>query len=90
MIRFRFERRICRLISLTILVAIAAVLVSPAVPSAPTLMPVGTVLLLGLMLVCSHAVLRAWGPLPARLLATGSLTFSDSLDFVSPGLPLRR
>jgi len=86
----RIERRVCRLIALAILLAIAAVLISPAVPSAPTLLPVGMLLLLGLILVCFHAVLSSQRPLPARLLPIGVVTFCDSLDFVGAGLPLRR
>jgi len=88
--RSHIERRICRLLALAILIAIAAVLISPAVPSAPTLLPVATFLLLGLILVCSHALMGAQSWLQALRCVLERTTPDASLALVSPGLPLLR
>ena len=90
MFRSQIARQISRLLALAILVSIAAVLISPAVPSAPTLLPVATVLLLGLILVRSPALVRAQRWLPTLRRAWERTSPDASLAFVSTSLPLRR
>lgn len=45
------HRRLLGLFALAVLIAMAAVLISPAVPSAPTVLPVSAWLLVGIMVV---------------------------------------
>jgi hypothetical protein len=83
------QRRISGLIALGVLLAIAGVLISPAVPSAPTLLPVSGLFLLGLVVLCYGAVARMQWRMVA-LLGAAEPTGPAARDFVSFGLPLRR
>lgn len=84
------ESRIGEFVALAILVAIAGVLISPAVPSAPTLLPVSALLLFGLINRCSHAAVRARWPVRTLLCSVERIARGAALEFVTAGLPLRR
>jgi hypothetical protein len=78
------------MIALAVLVAIAGVLISPAVPSAPTLLPVSALLLVGLIIVCSHAAVGTRWPILAFSGPAEHTAPAAGLEFVAAGLPLRR
>ena len=83
------QRRISGLIAFGVLTAVATVLISPAVPSAPTLLPVLSALFrVGLTIICSDVVVR----MQSLLVLSGSAepTGPAALEFVTSGLPLRR
>lgn len=84
------QSRFFEVIALAVLIAIAAVLISPAVPSAPTVLPVSALLLLGLIIVCSHAPVRMRWPVLALLGPAEPTGPAAGLEFVTAGLPLRR
>ena len=84
------RNRIVGLIALAVLVAIASVLISPAVPSAPTLLPVSGLFLIGLVILAYHpaacfrrAVLAVVGFAKPPVRAA-------KLEFVRASLPRRR
>jgi len=79
-----------RLLALAVLIAVAAVLISPAVPSAPTLLPVSALLLVGIIVIASHAAMRMDRPVIAVLSHAQSALPGAGLGFVTAGLPLRR
>jgi hypothetical protein len=84
------ESQMCEVVALAILVAIAGVLISPAVPSAPTLLPVSALFLLGFINLCSHAAVRAPWPVRTLLGSAEPITLGAAVEFVTAGLPLRR
>lgn len=79
-----------RLLALAVLIAIAAVLISPAVPSAPPLLPVSALLLVGIIVIAFHAAVRLDRPVMAGLSPARSASPGAGLGFVTAGLPLRR
>jgi hypothetical protein len=85
---FRVSHR--RLLALAVLIAIAAVLISPAVPSAPTLLPVSALLLAGVIVIASHADMRRDRPVIAVFSYAQPISPAVGLEFVTAGLPLRR
>lgn len=88
---FRFShRRVLGLLALAVLIAIAAVLISPAVPSAPTVLPVSAWLLVGIMVMASFAAVPTDRCLVTVLSQLHPTSPDASLEFVTAGLPLRR
>jgi len=83
------KNRISALVALAVLIAIAGVLISPAVPSAPTLLPVSALLLVGLIIVCSHAAVHVRWPLRVLLKRAELISLAASLEFVTAARPLR-
>ena len=83
------DNRISGLVALAVLIAIAGVLISPAVPSAPTLLPVSALLLVGLIIVCSHAAVRMRWSVLVLLWHAESISLAPSLEFVTATRPLR-
>ena len=83
------EKRISALVALAVLIAIADVLISPAVPSAPTLLPVSALLLVGLIIISSHAAVHVRCPLPVLLKRAELISPTASLEFVTAARPLR-
>jgi hypothetical protein len=79
----------CRLLALSVLMAIAAVLISPAVPSAPTLLPV-SVLLLGVVVIAFYPAGSRDHLLMAVLSHSRTMVPAAGLEFVTAGRPLRR
>jgi hypothetical protein len=84
------QSRIVGSIALAVLIAIAGVLISPAVPSAPTLLPVSALFLVGLVVVSYHAVVRMRWPVLAVLASAEATGKAAGLEFVRASLPLRR
>jgi hypothetical protein len=81
------QNRVSGLVALAVLIAIAGVLISPMVPSAPTLLPVSVLLLVGLIVVCSHAVVRMrWLELVG---CAEPISPAALLEFAIPARPLR-
>ncbi len=79
-----------RLLALAVLIAIAAVLISPAVPSAPTLLPVSALLLVGVVVIAFYPAVRKDRPLMAMLSHAQPISPAAGLECVTAGLPLRR
>ncbi|HVP50676.1 MAG TPA: hypothetical protein VMT05_01080 [Terriglobales bacterium] len=84
------ESRISGLVALAVLIAIAGVLISPAVPSAPTLLPVSVLLLAGLIVISFDVAVRARWQLLALLCTAEEIGLAAGREFASAGLPLRR
>ena len=76
-------------VALAVLIAIA-VLISPAVPSAPRLLPVSALLLLGVIAVAAHAGLREARLLVAMPGRGQAICPAAEPGYTSTGLPLRR
>jgi hypothetical protein len=83
------DSRISGLVASAVLIAIAAVLISPAVPSAPTLLP-ASVLLLGVAVIAFYPAVRRNHPVIAVLSHAQPISPIAGLEFVTAGLPLRR
>jgi hypothetical protein len=83
------QSRISRLLALAVLIALASVLISPAVPSAPTLLPVSGLLLVGLIVVSYYAALRMRWPVLTLLASAEPTGPAAGLGFVTASLPLR-
>ncbi|HYY68595.1 MAG TPA: hypothetical protein VE734_02600 [Terriglobales bacterium] len=81
--------RVSRLVALALLIAIAGVLISPAVPSAPTLLPVSGLLLVGLIVVFYHSALRMRWPRLALPGPADPILLAAELEFVTARRPLR-
>jgi hypothetical protein len=77
------------LLALVILTAIAAVLISPAVPSAPTLLPVSA-FVLGIMAMACLVVVRMGWPTLGIFHQARPQCAAVALDFATGGHPLRR
>lgn len=84
------QRRISAAVALAMLIAIAGVLISPAVPSAPTLLPLSGLFLLGFVVFPYDAAVRMRWPTFARLGLAEPCRSGTGLDFVAAGLSLRR
>jgi len=89
-VRPLLEKQLSGLVALAVLIAIAGVLVSPAVPSAPTLLPVGVLLLAGLIIASFDVAVHTPGPLLALLGTAEEIGLAAGRKFASAGLPLRR
>jgi hypothetical protein len=83
------HRRVLGLLALAVLIAIAAVLISPAVPSAPTVLPVSAWLLLGIMVMSSLAAIPADCSAVTMLSLPHPTSPGARLDSVTAALPLR-
>ena len=83
------KNRISALVALAVLIAIAGVLISPAVPSAPTLLPVSALLIVGLIIVCSHVAVHVRWPVLVLLERAEPISPAASLEFVIAARPLR-
>lgn len=83
------DSRISGLVASAVLIAIAAVLISPAVPSAPTLLP-ASALLLGVVVIAFYPAVRRDRPLMAVLSHSRTMVPAAGLEFVTAGRPLRR
>ena len=83
------QNRVSELLALAVLIAIAGVLISPAVPSAPTLLPVSSLFLAGLIFVCSHATVSRQGPVLSLLEHTEASSLAAPLLFATAARPLR-
>jgi hypothetical protein len=81
--------RVSGLVALAVLIAIAGVLISPTVPSAPTLLPVSVLLLVGLIVVCSHAVVRMAWPALELVGRAEPISLAALLEFAITARPLR-
>jgi hypothetical protein len=81
--------RVSGLVALAVLIAIAGVLISPTVPSAPTLLPVSVLLLVGLIVVCSHAVVRMPWPALELVGRAEPISLATPLEFAITARPLR-
>ncbi len=90
MFRSVVESRISGLVALVVLTAIAGVLISPAVPSAPTLLPVSALLLAGLIIVSFDVAVHMRWPLPVLLAAAEETGLAAGRELATAGLPLRR
>jgi len=77
------------MVALAVLIAMAGVLVSPAVPSTPTSLPVSALLLAGLIIVCSLAAARVRWPALEPLGRAGPLSPATPLAFATAARPLR-
>jgi len=77
------------IIAASVLIAIAGVLISPAVPSAPTLLPVSALVLVGIIVLAARVIVGTRHVL--LVLNHPALMFPvpESLLFAA-GLPLRR
>ncbi|HYN15874.1 MAG TPA: hypothetical protein VES66_08815 [Terriglobales bacterium] len=84
------QNRVSGLVALAVLIAIAGVLISPAVPCTPTLLPVSALLLVGLIIVCFYAAARMRWPALELLSPAEPTGPAAGLEFVTAGLPLRR
>ena len=84
------HRRVLGLLALAVLIAIAAVLISPAVPSAPTVLPVSAWLLVGIMVMASLAAVPADRSVVIGLSQPHPTSPGAALELVTAGLPLRR
>jgi hypothetical protein len=78
-----------RMVALAVLIAIAGVLISPAVPSAPTLLPVSGLLLIGLIVVSGYTALRIRWPRIALLRPAAPIMLAAELEFMIAIRPLR-
>ncbi len=83
------QNRVSGLVALAVLIAIAGVLISPTVPSAPTLLPVSMLLLVGLIVVCSHAVVRMRWPALELVGRAEPISLAAPLEFAITARPLR-
>lgn len=88
--RSRLQSVIVGLIALAVLIALAGVLVSPAVPSAPTLLPINGLFLIGLVVLAYHAAARKPGAVLAVIGSAKPAARLAGLNFVCTSLPLRR
>lgn len=88
---YRFSyRRVLGLLALAVLIAIAAVLISPAVPSAPTVLPVSAWLLVGIMVMASLAAVPKDRFVVTVLSQRHPASPGPRLESVTAALPLRR
>jgi 4-hydroxybenzoate polyprenyltransferase len=83
------QNRISGLVALAVLIAIASVLISPAVPSTPTLPPVSALLLVGLIMVCSHAPVPKRRPVVALFGGAEAISLAAWLGFATAARALR-
>ena len=90
MLRPHFDKHPSGFVALAVLTAIAGVLISPAVPSAPTLLPVSVLLLAGLIIASFDVALHTPGPLLALLGTAEEIGLAAGREFASAGFPLRR
>lgn len=84
------QNRVSGLVALAVLIAIAGVLISPMVPSAPTLLPASVLLLVGLIAVCSHAVVGMRWPALEHVGRAEPISPATPLEFAITARPLRR
>jgi len=78
------------LLALAVLIAIAAVLISPAVPSAPTVLPVSAWLLVGIMVMASLAAVPTDRCVVTVLSQPHPASPGPRRESVTAALPLRR
>jgi len=88
---YRFShRRVLGLLALAVLIAIAAVLISPAVPSAPTVLPVSAWLLVGIIVMASLAAVATDRSVVTVLSQPHPTSLAARVESVTVALPLRR
>ncbi len=75
-------------IAASVLIAIAAVLISPAVPSDPTLLPVSGLVLVGIIVLAAHAIVGTRHVLSLSSPAEG-IELRPKFPLTSAGRPLR-
>lgn len=89
MVLYALQNRVSALVALAVLIAIAGVLISPAVPSTPTLLPVSAMFLVGVIIVCSHAALGMRWPTLLLLGRAKALSLAAPFTFATAARSLR-